>query len=108
MANARAAGAFGVALGLGEIKPDGFGDASLLSDFSIQSPRASISSGVEVESNDVIVLGNSPHWSGPLRIAHRPVGDALDIGAVLDVLADLRIAAAPTVAVRAAARITAA
>ena len=66
MAYARAAGAFGVALGLGEIQPERFSDASLLSDFSIQSPRASISSGVEVESNEVIVLGNSPLWSGPL------------------------------------------
>jgi cyanuric acid amidohydrolase len=105
MAYARAAGAFGVALGLGEIGPDGFGDASLLSDFSIQSPRASISSGVEVESNEVIVLGNSPHWSGRLRIAHRPMADALDIGAVVGVLTDLGIAAAPQVAAADAARI---
>src|SRR6202012_613051 len=40
MAYARAAGAFGVALGLGEIRPDDFDDASLLSDFTLQSPRA--------------------------------------------------------------------
>jgi cyanuric acid amidohydrolase len=98
MAYARAAGAFGVARGLGEIGPGDFNDASLLSDFSIQSPRASISSGVEVESNEVIVLGNSPHWSGPLRIAHRSMADALDIGAVVGVLADLGIPAAPQVA----------
>src|SRR6266700_1420323 len=38
MAYARAAGAFGVALGLNEIKLDSFDDASLLSDFSVQSP----------------------------------------------------------------------
>lgn len=105
MAYARAAGAFGVALGLGEIKPDGFNDASLLSDFSIQSPRASISSGVEVESNEVIVLGNSSHWAGNLRIAHRPMADALDIGAVVDVLSDLGIAAKPQVATADAAGI---
>ena len=98
MAYARAAGAFGVALALGEIKPDDFDDASLLSDFTIQSPRASISSGVEVESNEVIVLGNSPHWAGDLHIAHRPMADALDIGAIVDVLADLDIAATPQVA----------
>ena len=83
----------GVALGLDEIKAGDFGDASLLSDFSIQSPRASISSGVEVESNEVVVLGNSPAWGGSLRIAHRPMVDALDIGAVVDVLRDLGIAA---------------
>ena len=105
MAYARAAGAFGVALGLAEIDPDRFDDASLLADFSIQSPRASISSGVEVDSNEVIVLGNSPHWAGNLRIAHRPMADALDIGAVVDVLADLGIAARPQVTAAGAARI---
>jgi cyanuric acid amidohydrolase len=105
MAYARAAGAFGVAVALDELKPSGFDDASLLGDFSIQSPRASISSGVEVRSNEVVVLGNSPHWSGPLRIAHRPMADALDIGAVVDVLADLGIAANPQVSADDAARI---
>src|SRR5438445_12116037 len=54
MAFARAAGAFGVAVALDELGPSDFDDAALLSDFSIQSPRASISSGVEVESNEVI------------------------------------------------------
>jgi cyanuric acid amidohydrolase len=97
MAFARAAGAFGVALGLEEIKPDAFSEASLLSDFTIQSPRASISSGVEVEANEVIVLGNSPRWSGLLRIAHRPMVDALDIAAVTSVLAELNIPARPQV-----------
>src|SRR6202030_2389635 len=97
MAFARAAGAFGVALGLD--------DSSLLSDFSMQSPRASISSGVEVESNEVVVLGNSPAWGGALRIAHRPMADALDIGGVVDVLSDLGIAAKPQVSATDAGRI---
>ena len=105
MAFARAAGAFGVAVALGELAPSAFTDASLLSDFSIQSSRASISSGVEVESNEVVVLGNSPHWAGPLRIAHRPMADALDIGGIVDVLADLGIEASPQVAAADAARI---
>jgi cyanuric acid amidohydrolase len=105
MAFARAAGAFGVALALEEITPDRFDDGSLLSDFSIQSPRASISSGVEVEGNEVVVLGNSPHWAGRLRVSHRPMTDALDIGAVVDALADLGIAATPQVAAADAARI---
>ena len=105
MAFARAAGAFGAALALDEIKPDDFDDASLLSDFSIQSPRASISSGVEVECNEVVVLGNGENWGGDLRIAHRPMGDALDIGGIVDVLADLGIAASPQVSPKDAARI---
>jgi cyanuric acid amidohydrolase len=107
MAFARAAGAFGVALALGELAPDAFTDASLLSDFSIESSRASISSGVEVESNEVIVLGNSPHWAGPLSIAHRPMADALDIGAVVAVLGDLDITAIPQVSAADGARIAA-
>src|SRR6266702_3606661 len=105
MAFARAAGAFGVAVALGELAPTAFDDASLLSDFSIQSPRASISSGVEVESNEVVVLGNSARWAGPLRIAHRAMTDALDIGAVVDVLADLDIEAQPQVSAADATRI---
>ncbi|MDI4234965.1 ring-opening amidohydrolase [Bradyrhizobium sp. Arg237L] len=105
MAFARAAGAFGVAVALDELALSAFTDASPLSDFSIQSPRASISSGVEVESNEVVVLGNSPRWTGPLQISHRPMADALDIGAVVDVLADLGIAANPQVSATDAARI---
>jgi cyanuric acid amidohydrolase len=98
MALARAAGAFGVALALGEISESDVTDAALLQNFSVQSDRASISSGVEVEANEVIVLGNSPLWSGDLRIAHRPMNDALDIGAVVQTLSDLGIAASPQVA----------
>ena len=105
MAFARAAGAFGVGLALGEIKPGEFDDASLLTDFSIQSPRASISSGIEVECNEVVVLGNSPSWGGDLRIAHRPMADALDIGGIAGVLTDLDIAASPQVSAADSARI---
>jgi cyanuric acid amidohydrolase len=98
LALARAAGAFGVALALGEIAESDITEAALLQNFAVHSDRASISSGVEVACNEVIVLGNSPLWSGDLRIAHRPMSDALDIGAVVRVLADLDIAASPQVA----------
>ncbi len=95
MALARAAGAFGVALALGE--RNSAEEAGLLADFSIRCDRASISSGVEVTANEVIVLGESAHWSGPLGIAHRPMADALDIAAVSLALDDLGIRAAPQV-----------
>lgn len=98
MALARAAGAFGVALALGEIAEADVTDTALLQNFAVHSDRASISSGVEVEANEVIVLGNSPLWSGDLRIAHRPMSDALDIGAVVQVLGDLEIDATPQIA----------
>ena len=103
MAFARAAGAFGVAVALGEIAA--FDETELLMNFDVQSPRASISSGVEVESNEVIVLGNSRNWTGDLRISHRPMSDALDIGAVVDVLGDVGIVASPQVSAGDAARI---
>ena len=92
-----------MALALGEI--DSFDEADLLHDFAVQSPRASISSGVEVECNEVIVLGNSHHWCGDLRVAHRAMQDALDIGAVVDVLGDVGIPAAPQVSASDAQRI---
>ena len=95
MAYARAAGALGVALALGEIGDDALTDDALLGNLALYSARASISSGVEIGCNEVIVLGNSPHWSGPYRIAHRAMTDALDIGAITGVLADLGLDAAP-------------
>ena len=105
MAYARAAGALGVALALGEVRADALSDAALLADMDLYSNRASISSGVEIVCNEVIVLGNSPHWSGPYRIAHRPMADALDIAAVAGVLADLGLDAAPQLDAAALARI---
>jgi cyanuric acid amidohydrolase len=105
MALARAAGAFGVALALGELET--VDERAMLRDFDVLSNCASISSGVEVEANEVIVLGNSRYWSGDLVIAHRPMADALDIGAVVAMLSDLGIEAQPQVSARDLARIRA-
>ncbi|MCS6766815.1 MAG: ring-opening amidohydrolase [Candidatus Protistobacter heckmanni] len=106
MAYARAAGAFGVGIALNELggSADEY-ETALLADFSLHSPRASISSGVEIDRHEVIVLGNSPAWTGPLRIAHQPMADALDIGSVYKVLAELGILADHQVREDAAARI---
>ncbi|WP_205648455.1 ring-opening amidohydrolase [Acuticoccus kandeliae] len=89
MALARAAGAFGVAIALGELDRDAPVETMMLKDFSVHCDRASISSGVEVVANEVVVLGNSPGWTGPLRITHRPMADALDARAITRALADL-------------------
>lgn len=89
MARARAAGAMGVAAGLGEMELEAIDDDMLLSDFSAYCSRASVSSGVEVDCNEVVVLGNSRRWSGTLRVAHRPMRDAIDLDAIHDVLGDL-------------------
>jgi len=108
MALARACGAFGVALALGELDDDPALEAALLGDFSLFSNRASISCGVEVRANEVVVLGHSAHWRGPLRMACASMADALDLCAVTQVLAELGLRAQPQVAVHDQTRIAAA
>lgn len=108
MALSRAAGAFGVALALGELPDDPALEASLLVDFNLFSNRASISCGVEVQANEVVVLGHSTDWRGPLRMACRPMADALDLGAVTRVLSDLGLHAQPQLSTQDQARIAAA
>lgn len=97
MARARAAGALGVALATGEIAESDLAEAALLQDFGLFSDRASISSGVEVQCNEVVVLGMSADWNGPLRISHRAMRDAIDIDAVCGVFADLDFGPGPQV-----------
>jgi cyanuric acid amidohydrolase len=91
MAYARAAGAFGVALALGERTEVELDELAMLEDLSIQSPRASVSSGVEVVCNEVIVLGNSSAWTGPLQVACHVMEDALDIAGIIGALAGVGI-----------------
>jgi cyanuric acid amidohydrolase len=59
MARSRAAAAFGVALALGEITPAAARPEALLRDTTLYSPRASISSGIEVTCNEVVVFGRA-------------------------------------------------
>jgi cyanuric acid amidohydrolase len=108
MAYSRAAGAFGVALALGELADDPALESALLSDFGLHCDRASVSCGVEVEVDEAVVLGHSPQWRGPLRIGCAPMRDALDIGAVGAALAPLGLAASPQVSAADHARIAAA
>lgn len=89
MAYGRAASALGVALALGEVNRAAVADEVVLSDRSLISSVASISAGTEVSANEVIVLGMSRHWSGPLAVAQRTMRDAIDLPAVTAVLHDL-------------------
>ncbi|WP_029003050.1 ring-opening amidohydrolase [Azorhizobium doebereinerae] len=107
MAYARAAGAFGVALALGEATPGDASQEGLLAAFQLFSTRASVSSGVEVDAVEVVLFGNSPTWTGSLRIAHRPMADALDVGAVTQVFSDLGLSAAPQLGPEDGARVRA-
>lgn len=95
MAYARAAGAFGVAVALGEMADDPALADALLTDFSLGCARASVSSGVEVSCVEAIVLGHSDAWRGPLRMAAVPMADAIDLGAVVKALEGLGLAATP-------------
>ncbi len=107
MATARAAGAFGVAVALGELQDDPALEASMLRDFDRFSTRASVSSGVEVEANEVIVLGHSALWDGDLRMGCAPMRDALDIGAVGVALRQIGLLASPQLAPQDASRVAA-
>ena len=85
----RAASALGVGKALGEISCERATEAAVLNDFGAYSSVASCSAGVEVKGNEVIVVGMSEKWSGPLCIAHAVLADALDIDGVRRALADL-------------------
>jgi cyanuric acid amidohydrolase len=98
MAFARAAGALGAALALGDVPRDKLSDGALVQDTSLYSSRVSASSGVEISRTEVIVLGNGLGWAGKLRIAHREMADALDVQAIHDALHDLGIPSTSSVA----------
>lgn len=95
MGQGRAASAIGVAKALGEVAEAAAIESAVLSDFGTYSAVASCSAGVEVRVNEVIVLGMSAAWAGPLAIAHAPMRDALDIAGVHRALAALGMAASP-------------
>lgn len=107
MGHGRAASAIGVAKALGEIPPGKAIAEAVLSDFTLYSAVASCSAGVEVRANEVIVLGLSDRWSGPLIISHAPMRDALDGAGVHQVLQAIGLDASPQLSAAKAARIKA-
>ncbi|MFT5949459.1 MAG: cyanuric acid amidohydrolase [Paracoccaceae bacterium] len=80
MGLSRGASALGVALALGEI--EGLVDGDVGQDLSLWSAVASCSAGIELLACEVVVMGLSPLWSGPLRIAHDVMQDAIDAPAI--------------------------
>jgi cyanuric acid amidohydrolase len=87
MGLSRGASALGVGLALGELPQAALSDAVVCQDFGMWSGRASVSAGIELENNEVIVLGNSESWAGDLVISHGVMQDAIDLPAVHDALA---------------------
>ena len=80
MGLSRGASALGVALALGEVAA--VRESDIGTDMTKFSRVASASAGVELTRSEVLVLGHSAAWRGPLRIAHAVMADGIDLGAV--------------------------
>jgi cyanuric acid amidohydrolase len=93
MGLSRAASALGVAVALGEIARADIGDAQIGVDWRLWSGRASCSAGIELLNHEIVVLGMSPNWSGPLAIDHAVMEDAIDVEPVRAALRRLGFAA---------------
>jgi len=92
-----AGGAMGAALALGDVPAaEATGDA-LLERGDLFSARVSASAGVEVERDEVVVLGTAPGWAPGLRLGVRAMADALDLAAVQGAFRDAGLDVAPDV-----------
>jgi cyanuric acid amidohydrolase len=89
MALSRAAAALGVAVALGEVERGSIAERAIGADTSLWSARASASAGIELMGHEIVVLGMSRAWAGPLAIDHAVMRDGLDIQPVRDLLARL-------------------
>ncbi|WP_082448201.1 ring-opening amidohydrolase [Xylophilus sp. Leaf220] len=88
MGYSRGASALGVAAALGEVDRAALHYGVVLSDWSLHSARASVSAGIELEGNVVVVLGEAAGSSSALRIAHTVMRDAVDAASVRRLLRD--------------------
>jgi len=91
MGLSRGASALGVAIALRELP--GVAEAAIGVDWSLASGRASCSAGVELLGHEIVVLGMSRAWSGPLAVDHAIMADAIDIEPVRAALGRLGLGA---------------
>ena len=84
----RGASALGVGLALGEFERGDVNDAAVLNDHALYSARASVSAGIELEGNVVIVLGEAAGSASAYSIAHTVMQDAVDATSVRRMLRD--------------------
>jgi cyanuric acid amidohydrolase len=82
MGLSRGASALGVAVALEEIGLAAITNESIGRDMALWSGRASTSGGVELMNHEIVVLGMSRDWTGPLAIDHAVMNDAIDIDPV--------------------------
>lgn len=94
MGLSRGASSLGVALALGEVAREALSDEAICRDWSLASGRASASAGVELLNHEIVVLGRSAEWSGPLTIDHAVMADAIDTESVRKALDRLGLHAA--------------
>lgn len=94
MGLSRAASALGAAAALGEIDLGQIVDADIGTNWDLWSGRASSSAGIELFNHEIVVLGMSATWSGPLVIDHAVMMDAVDIEPVRAALRRLGLAGA--------------
>ncbi len=78
MGLSRGASALGVAVALGEIDAGEIADAVVGARLDLFSRCASTSAGVELTDHEIIVLGMSRAWRGPLAIDHAVMANAID------------------------------
>lgn len=88
MGYSRGASALGVSVALGETDASTLTDRDVLSDWDRCSSRASVSAGIELEGNVVIVLGQSSSSASELAIDHAVMCDAVDASSVRRMLID--------------------
>lgn len=79
MGASRGASALGVGVALGEIDRDAITQDRIVNDPSLWSGRASTSSGIELVNHEIVVLGMSTAWSGPLAIDHAVMETGIDV-----------------------------
>ena len=103
----RGASALGIGKALGEIPASAATEDAVLQDFRVYSSVASASAGVEVRTNEVIVVGLSHAWSGSLTIAHRAMQDALDLVSITKLARDMGFSPDPQISAEQASRLRA-
>jgi cyanuric acid amidohydrolase len=79
MGLSRAASALGAAVALGELDKAKISEADIGINWDLWSGKASASAGIELLNHEIVVLGMSTAWSGPLIIDHGVMADGIDI-----------------------------
>lgn len=88
MGYSRGASALGVAMALGETDAATLKESDVLSDWGRFSSRASVSAGIELDANVVIVFGQSVASASDVAIGHAVMRDAIDARSVRRMLVE--------------------